>query len=574
MKRVNDVIKSSEYKKIENDVENFVKRKLQGYEPADTGKKTIHDPIWGSVDYCEWEMQIIDCPLFQRLRDINQVGLAMLTYPAARHSRFEHSLGVASAAKIMCDKIEKNSDNFSIPEKSRNAIVLAALLHDIGHCFYSHLSESIYGELKDFVDVRKKFSNVLELKPKPHEILSFMIVNTDTFKNFFFKYVNYPEKGSVKKTLFLDVGCMIIGKNIKKEGRIQSYQTALINGPFDADKLDYIKRDSLTAGLTLQYDMERLFTKIQVHSVPSSSTDIEDRLVINFNGITAIEELTFCKIMLFSYIYYHQKVLISEMMVKDYAFGLYKLNIIRSFADFLTYTDSDILSLGDKQGGQNPFPEYGMLNLKELAENIHNRKLPRRCFEVSQGNVVAIKSDDKDKKTLEYCKMILEKCKDNENDYSVEDLRDAMLNFSTLLMKDDEVKLDLLIGDLRDMTYTKMLEKRKEFYDEFVKEYENEGKNVNFTLFDIYAVFPKLVNYGAANDEVVLGKDHRRLMTINEFVKLDHWAGSFNSNKWRGYIFVSDKIDRNIAFKVSERLILKGKAKLKNPEAYLKGIEY
>lgn len=93
----------------------------------------------------------------------------------------------------------------------------------------------------------------------------------------------------MKQTLFPDVGCIIIGKNIEREGRIQNYQTALINGPFDTDKLDYIKRDSLTAGLTLQYDMERLFTKIQVHSIPSSYSVIEDRLVINFNGITAIE---------------------------------------------------------------------------------------------------------------------------------------------------------------------------------------------------------------------------------------------------------------------------------------------
>lgn len=574
MEKMKNITQSSEYKKIENDIENFVKSKLQNYIPADTGKKTIHDPVWGSIDYSEWEMQVIDSPLFQRLRDINQVGLAMLTYPAARHSRFEHSLGVASAAKIMCDKIDKNSDSFKIPEKNRNAIILAALLHDIGHCFYSHLSETIYGELKDFVEVRNKFYDVLELKPKPHEILSFMIVNTATFKDFFFKYINYPEKGMVKKTLFTDIGCMIIGKNIKREGKIQSYQTALINGPFDADKLDYIKRDSLTAGLTLQYDMERLFTKIQIHSIASSNSVIENRLVINFNGITAIEELTFCKIMLFSYIYYHQKVLISETMIKDYAFGLYKLNLIKSFSDFLQYTDSDILKLGKKQSGQNPFPEYGMLNLEELADNIHNRKLPRRCFEVSQGNVVSIKPQNNDTKVLEYCSNILEQCRDTSQQYTANDLKNALLNFSTFLMKDDEIKLDNLVGNIRDMTYTEMLEKRKEFYDEFVKEYKYQCKNVNFTLFDIYIVFPKLVNYGAANEEVVLGKDHSKLMTINEFVKLDHWASSFNSNKWRGYIFVSDKIDKSIAFKVSERLILKGKAKLKNPMAYLKDIDY
>lgn len=573
MGKIKDILRSPEYKKVESDIEGFVKEKLQGYIPAVTGKKTIHDPVWGSIDYSEWEMQIIDCPLFQRLRDINQVGLAMLTYPAARHSRFEHSLGVASAVKIMCDKIDKNSNDFSVPPEVKNAIILAALLHDIGHCFYSHLSEAIYGELKDFVDVRKKFNDILELKPKPHEILSFMIVNTVPFQDFFFQHVNYPDKGDVRKTLFPDVGCMIIGQNIERHGKIRSYETSLINGPFDADKLDYIKRDSLTAGLTLQYDMERLFTKIKVHSVPSKDGVIEDRLVINFNGITAIEELTFCKIMLFSYIFYHQKVLISETMIKDYAFGLYKLDIIKTFSDFLRYTDSTILQLGKMQEGKNPFPEYGtMLNLEELAENIHNRRLPRRCFEVSQSNVVAIQPVDKEKESLKYCEGILEQCKDNS--YSAEELRDAMLSFSTFLMKDDEVKLDHLVSGLRDMTYTEMLEKRKEFYEEFVKEYKAQEKKVNFTLFDIYIVFPKLVNYGAANEEVVLGKDHHKLMSINDFVKLDHWAGSFNSNKWRGYIFVSDKIDRSIAFEVSEKLVLKGQAKLRNPMAYLKGIEY
>lgn len=572
MSKIKNILESPEYKKVEDDVNVFVAKKLEKYVPSNMGYKTIHDPVWGSVDYAEWEMQIIDSPLFQRLRDINQVGLAMLTYPAARHSRFEHSLGVASACKIMCDKIDKNSKDFKISEEIRNAIVLAALLHDIGHCFYSHLSETIYGELEDFANVRKKVYDVLELRPKPHEILSFMIVNTAAFRKFFFDHVDYPNKRSVENTLFLDVGCMIIGQNIERNGRIRSYQTAIINGSFDADKLDYIKRDSLTAGLTLQYDMERLFTKIQVHSVPSENQTIEDRLVVKFNGITAIEELTFCKIMLYSYIYYHQKVLISEAMIRDYVFGLYELKLIRSFSDFLTYTDSDILKLGKEQKGKSPFPEYDMLNLEELAENIHSRRLPKRCFEVSQSNVVAVKASDPDSNILEYCEKILEQCRDDKQNYSPEDLKNAMLLFSTYLMKDDDVKLDNLVGKLRDMTYTELLGIRREFFGEVAKEYKKRGKLVDFTLFDIYVVFPKLVNYGAAKEEVVLGKDNQKLMTVGEFVKLDDWADSFNSNKWRGYIFVSEKIDRNIAFEVSERLVLKGKVKLKNPMAYLKGI--
>ena len=74
MGKIKNVMNSPEYKEIEKDVESFVQERLKNYIPADTGKKTIHDPVWGSIDYSEWEMQLIDSPLFQRLRDINQVG--------------------------------------------------------------------------------------------------------------------------------------------------------------------------------------------------------------------------------------------------------------------------------------------------------------------------------------------------------------------------------------------------------------------------------------------------------------------------------------------------------------------
>ena len=119
------------------------------------------------------------------------------------------------------------------------------------------------------------------------------------------------------------------------------------------------------------------------------------------------------------------------------------------------------------------------------------------------------------------------------------------------------------------------MKKRHEFFLALVKEYKarERGDEINFNTFDIYIVFPKLVNYGATTEAVVLGKDHNELMTINDFIKLDDWASSFNSNKWRGYVFVTDRIDKSIALEVSQQFILKGEAKLKNPSAYLRGVE-
>ena len=104
----------SSYKEIAEDVNDFVSDKLKNYKTSGIAAKTIHDPIWGSTDYAEWEMQLIDSPLIQRLRGISQVGLAVLTYPAARHSRFEHTLGVAAATKRLVDRINANSGSFKI----------------------------------------------------------------------------------------------------------------------------------------------------------------------------------------------------------------------------------------------------------------------------------------------------------------------------------------------------------------------------------------------------------------------------------------------------------------------------
>ncbi|MCL2285739.1 MAG: HD domain-containing protein [Firmicutes bacterium] len=568
MRAFESLISSECYIKIATDIEIYVSDMLNGYKPNSVRAKTIHDPVWGSIEYSEWEMQIIDSPLFQRLRDINQVGLAMLTYPAARHSRFEHSLGVLAATKKICEKIQNNSKSFNFPVEDRNSVCLAALLHDIGHSFYSHLSEKIYGEFPDFLALIDEFNAKLERNPKPHEIVSFIIINTAAFKNFFFEKINYPNKNQCKAYLFQDVSKIIVGAYIEKNYVLHSYLTAIVNGPFDSDKLDYIKRDSFTAGLSLAYDMERLFSKIVVHTI-SNGNKVEHRLAINVNGITAIEELTFCRIMLFSYIYYHQKVLISETMIKDYVQGLHRLGIIQSIADFLKYTDSDILSLADKQNGRNPFPEYPMLDLKMLSENIKYRRLPKRCFEVSQTYIESTKPNDLP--TLLRSKAVDIITKSRNEATTVDEIEKDILGFLSVVMKEDPVSLDALISDYIDLKYDDLLKKRFEFYNAIVEEYKSKGKSVDFTLFDVYIVFPKQVNYGseAAGEGIVLGKDKTTLLAIKDFVKLTDWAASFNSNKWKGYVFVSEKVDSDIAFKVAESLILKGKAKLKNPFAYL-----
>lgn len=92
-----DDIENKRYQEFEEKVDKFVAKLLNDYVPVKNKyNKVIHDPVWGTMTFYPWELQVLDSPLLQRLRKINQVGLAVLTYPSAHHSRFEHSLGVVS----------------------------------------------------------------------------------------------------------------------------------------------------------------------------------------------------------------------------------------------------------------------------------------------------------------------------------------------------------------------------------------------------------------------------------------------------------------------------------------------
>ena len=107
----------------------------------------IRDPIYGFVTPSDPELKIINAGIFQRLRKIKQLALTNLVYPYANHTRFDHSLGVLHVAGMMADKLLPGRDN----EEKRRIIRFTALLHDIGHGPFSHVSEYLL----------KKYSNMV-----------------------------------------------------------------------------------------------------------------------------------------------------------------------------------------------------------------------------------------------------------------------------------------------------------------------------------------------------------------------------------------------------------------------------
>ena len=112
----------------------------------------IRDPIHGFITLNDWERDIINHPVFQRLRRIRQLSLTDMVYPGAMHTRFEHSLGVMEVATRMFDRIREKREQFLKSElnfdkaglmRDRVLIRLSCLLHDVGHAPFSHASEGL-----------------------------------------------------------------------------------------------------------------------------------------------------------------------------------------------------------------------------------------------------------------------------------------------------------------------------------------------------------------------------------------------------------------------------------------------
>ena len=119
------------------------------------------DPVHGFVYLSEAEWAIVDCPTFQRLRDIRQLAMAHLVYPGATHTRFEHSLGCLHLSHQIYSAVRRQVDEEACPnfaqafradkkqeQRGEQILRLAGLLHDLGHAPFSHAGEKLMPEIE------------------------------------------------------------------------------------------------------------------------------------------------------------------------------------------------------------------------------------------------------------------------------------------------------------------------------------------------------------------------------------------------------------------------------------------
>lgn len=227
--------------------------------------------------------RLIDTPQFRRLTGVSQLGLVSLVYPAANHTRFEHSLGVYRMALLFLDRLN-DEPRFAAAVSRRDAerFVVAALLHDIGHWPFCHPIEDV--SLPSLPD---------------HE-------------QFAQRYLSEPELADALREDWQlepqDVVSLLVGEPKSTSEKILQ---SLLSGPIDVDKMDYLMRDSLHAGVPYgrNFDQARLIQSLCLN-------DAGDGLAITGKGKTAAEMMVFARYVMFSEVYWHHAVRAATAMLQ------------------------------------------------------------------------------------------------------------------------------------------------------------------------------------------------------------------------------------------------------------------
>ncbi|MGC8675160.1 HD domain-containing protein [Fervidicoccus sp.] len=292
----------------------------------------IKDPVHKLIPINFVEYKILQHPLMLRLHGIKQLGFTYLVYPQAKHSRFEHSLGAMHVAGMIWTSFMNNSPGIiselfptSSSRKDQSAFYLAtrisALLHDVGHLPYSHVTESALetayenGELPE--EMNEIFEKAEKRKLKLHEYYG-CIFSEKLLKDILtgFKKEGFPKQTikmlseafkSVKAVLCRDDDT-IEGRLFKKEAH--NIMKQIISGEIiDADKIDYLVRDAYNTGATFgAIDIERLISGLMLYDEGGKV-----KISIPTKIISNLEDLFYARYMMYKWVYLHHKVISLEL---------------------------------------------------------------------------------------------------------------------------------------------------------------------------------------------------------------------------------------------------------------------
>ena len=257
--------------------------------------------------------RLIDTAPFRRLSRISQLGLVSFVYPGATHTRMEHSLGVYRNAIDFLQRLggEDQLGNV-LTEYDAKLFLVAALLHDIGHWPFCHAVEDMllptiprHESLARRLIVGGEMAEAIEQdwSLSPNDVANLLAPNTP---------MAAQDTTSSSKTVRPIASILL---------------QSMLSGPIDIDKLDYLERDSLHAGVPYgrNFDRNRLVSSLCIDHA-------HHRLAISDKGRTAAEMMVFARYVMFSEVYWHHAVRSATAMLQRSVFEIQRDKVSSSMA--------------------------------------------------------------------------------------------------------------------------------------------------------------------------------------------------------------------------------------------------
>lgn len=270
-------------------IKNIDQYKLDDVPVRERNDKAVRimDPVHNFIDVSEYPviLQLINTPHFQRLKSLQQLGLASTVYPSATHTRFAHSIGVMYVFLTLFDSVVKTSH---LPLKTIKQVrpvgAVAALLHDIGHGPLSHVSERF-----------------LEGGQFNHEDMTHKVIMSHYITN-------------ILKTNSIDP-CLVVDLLKQSAPTDLRFVSQLLSSQLDADRMDYLLRDSLFTGLQYgRIDMHRIASTMQLwHG--DEPAEMRGMVVVDTKGIEPVASYILARHFMYRGAYQHKTIRCAESML-------------------------------------------------------------------------------------------------------------------------------------------------------------------------------------------------------------------------------------------------------------------
>lgn len=337
--------------------------------------KLLREAVHGYQLLQPYEVAVLDSPLVQRLRGIHQTALAYYVYPTATHTRLDHALGVMRMAERMIEGLQSQENDVELAGAPLHRVRLAGLLHDTGHMLFSHLSESLVGDLfnEQFTEAKEIAPDLFEAKSFG-EVLSYLMITSPKFADGMNDMLQSAKLHDVSAER---IAPLVLAKSLDPS---QQFEADMISGPFDADKLDYLLRDCHFSGIRASVDVERVYYTVRLLGVRGDPRS----LAMHSSGVPNLEQILFAKMILYSSVYHHQKVRALECMFKGIVERLVENRDqikhpalkLETLTDWLNLSEQRLLVLGLEEEC-----------LTESIQRLLNRDLLKRVLVLSVDTV-------------------------------------------------------------------------------------------------------------------------------------------------------------------------------------------